>query len=349
MLDMPGGAMSFRLTKHRHNPILAPTPEHDWESLCVCNPGAWYEDGVFYLLYRAAGGDEGHRICFGLATSTDGFRFERVSAAPVLAPSADGYDAGCIEDPRIVKIDGYYLVTYAFRPCPPGRYWLNPGFAAARPYGDDSVLPGFLRENRTRSGLLVSRDLRRFHRVGAMTRPDCDDRDAILFPERIGGRFAMLHRPVGAAEVQYGQARPSIGIAFGEDLLTWREDRLLAAPAFDWEAKKIGGAAPPLRTSEGWLVLYHGVDAANVYRVGALLLDLENPLHIAARSREPILEPEYAYETRGLMPCGIVFPTGNVVVDGTLFVYYGAGDTTIGVATAPLEEVLNHLRKDASD
>ena len=127
--------------------------------------------------------------------------------------------------------------------------------------------------------------------------------------------------------------------------MTWKEDCLLAAPAFDWELKKIGGSTPPLRTPDGWLVLYHGVDARNIYRVGAFLLDLEDPCRILARTPEPILEPEYEYETRGLMPCGVVFPTGNVIVDGRLFVYYGAADTTIAVATAPLDEVLEHLRK----
>ena len=92
-------------------------------------------------------------------------------------------------------------------------------------------------------------------------------------------------------------------------------------------------------------MLYHGVDARNVYRVGALLLDLEDPCHILARTPDPILEPEYGYETRGLVPSGVVFPTGNVVVDGTLYVYYGAADTSVGVATARLEDVLEHLRR----
>jgi len=81
-----------------------PEPERKWENLSVCNPGVWYEDGVFYLLYRAAGDDAEHRIHFGLTKSTDGFRFERASAFPALSPSADGPDAGCIEDPRIVKL-----------------------------------------------------------------------------------------------------------------------------------------------------------------------------------------------------------------------------------------------------
>jgi predicted GH43/DUF377 family glycosyl hydrolase len=335
--------MSFRLTKHPFNPILVPEPQHDWESLSVCNPGAWYENGTFYLLYRAAGKEAEHRICFGLATSRDGFHFERASDMPVLRPSADGYDAGCIEDPRIIKMDGHFLVTYAFRPIPPGRYWLNPGFAAARPYASETVLPVFFRENRTRSGLLISRDLREFHRVGPLTRPDCDDRDVVMFPEKVGGKFVMLHRPAGEPQVQYGCVRPSIGIAFADDLLMWTEDHLLLEPAFNWEEKKIGGSTPPLRTPKGWLVLYHGVDANDIYRVGALLLDIEQPRRILARTREPILEPEHDYETRGLMPCGVVFPTGNVIVDGTLFVYYGAADTTIGVATAPLSEVLDHL------
>ena len=113
----------MKLEKFEGNPILTPNPKNNWENLVVCNPGAYYDNGKFYMLYRAAGDDEEHVIRFGLAVSEDGYNFERVSDEPVLGPSKEGPDMGCIEDARIIKFDDYYYVTYAFRPFPPGQYW----------------------------------------------------------------------------------------------------------------------------------------------------------------------------------------------------------------------------------
>ena len=93
----------MKLKKFAGNPILSPIPSNTWENLVVCNPAAWYEDGVFYLLYRAAGDDEDHLIHIGLATSKDGFEFSRVQDSPVLSPTIGSFDAGSVEDPRVVK------------------------------------------------------------------------------------------------------------------------------------------------------------------------------------------------------------------------------------------------------
>jgi len=112
-----------------------------------------------------------------------------------------------------------------------------------------------------------------------------------------------------------------------------------------WE-EKIGGSTPPLKTDEGWLVLYHGVEngGTGYYRVGAVLLDLEDPTKIIGRTKQPILEPEFDYEINGFYK-GCVFPTGNVIVDNTLFVYYGGADKYVGVATCSLSELLDHLKQ----
>ncbi|MGQ0645284.1 MAG: glycosidase [Elusimicrobiota bacterium] len=335
----------MKLRKHDQNPILSPNPANGWESLAVCNPGAYYDGGLVRLLYRAAGDDREHKIHFGLAESPDGFRFTRVSDRPVFSPSADGYDAGCVEDARITKMGDFYHVTYAFRPFPPGRYWEKPGYMPEMPFKDVPDLPKFIRENLTMSGLLLSKDLRTFHRAGALTSPLDDDRDVILFPEKVSGRFVMLQRPQQWVGPRYGCDRPSIWIAFGDDLLNWTERRLLATSVFDWEKKKVGGSTPPLRTKAGWLVLYHGVDEKNIYRTGAMLLDLQDPRRVVARCPHPILEPEHDYETKGVMNCGVVFPTGNVVIGDTLFVYYGGADKYIGVATAPLGELVDYVSR----
>jgi beta-1,2-mannobiose phosphorylase / 1,2-beta-oligomannan phosphorylase len=324
-------ASALKLQRAATNPVLSPHPDHPWENLAVCNPGVWHEDGLFTMIYRAAGDDEGHVIRFGLATSRDGIHFERASDRPLLGPSEDGPDAGCIEDPRIVKLDGHYYVTYAYRAFQPGQYWKQPGNAAFSP-GDDS-LPALLGYNMTASGLLVSDDLRSFRRLGRITRADVDDRDVILFPEKIGGRYVMLHRPMQWAGPDFGTEFPAIWIAFSDNLLDWSESTLLLRNERDWECK-LGGATPPILTERGWFVLYHAVDAAGIYRVGAVMLDREDPTRVIARTALPLMEPEEDFEWNGLYPHGVVFPTGNVVVDGVLYVYYGAADQTIGVATA---------------
>lgn len=331
-----------RITLERSpaNPVLRPHPEHPWENLAVCNPGVWYEDGLFTMIYRAAGDDFDHVIRFGLATSRDGVRFERASSQPLLGPSEDGPDAGCIEDPRIVKLDGHYYVTYAYRAFRPRQYWKQPDNAAYSPR--DESLPALIGHNMTASGLLVSDDLRTFRRLGRITRADVDDRDVILFPGKAGGRYLMLHRPMQWVGPDFGTEFPAIWLAYSDNLLDWNDSVLLMKNEYDWE-KKIGGATPPILTEHGWFMLYHAVDEKGIYRVGAALLDVDNPARVIARTPQPIMEPEADFEWHGLYPHGVVFPTGNVVVDGKLFVYYGAADQTIGVATIEFGALLAHL------
>lgn len=334
----------MKLKKYDKNPVLSPNPKNPWEELVVCNPGAYYDKGTVYLLYRCSGQDQEHRIHFGLATSKDGYNFTRVSDKPVLSPSVDGIDGGCIEDARITKMGDYFYVTYAFRPFPPGRYWEKPGYMPEMPYKDQKDFPKFTRENLTMSGLLLSRDLRKFIRAGTMTSPDVDDRDVILFPEKINGQFVMFHRPVDWVGKNYGCDKPSIWISFGDDPLQWKTHKLLAVPKFEWESRKIGGSTPPVKTDKGWLVLYHGVGKDNTYRTGAMMLDLKDPSRVIARKPDFILEPEHEYEKKGIMS-NVVFPTGNVVIGKDLFVYYGAGDKCIGVASAPLAELVDDVLK----
>lgn len=338
----------MKLKKYDKNPVLSPNPKNAWESLVVCNPGVWYDEPTktVYMLYRAAGNDSEHKIHFGLATSKDGYNFTRVSDKPVLSPSEDGYDGGCIEDARIVKMGDWFYVTYAFRPFPPGRYWEKAGYMPEMPYKNEPDLPRFTRENLTMSGLLISKDLKKFHRVGTLTTPDVDDRDVILFPEKVGGKFWVLRRPNDWVGPKYGCEKASIWISSGDDLLMCGTPELLAQSEQPWENKKIGGSCPPLKTDKGWLVCYHGVDKEkNTYRTGFLMLDLKDPRKVIARTEDYVMEPEHDYETKGIVPFGVVFPTGNVVINGTLFVYYGAADMYIGVATAPLKEVVDFVMK----
>ncbi len=323
------------------NPILSPNPAHDWESAVTTNPGAWYDEksGKVLLLYRAAGEDAEHVVRLALATSDDGYHFERPEHA-LISPSDDGFDAGCIEDPRITKMGDYYFVTYATRQFPPGEYWLQ-SRARYRPPTMPADMPISLRTNATSTGLIVTRDFKSFIRAGRLTDPTIDDRDVILFPEKIGGRYYMLHRPMEWVGNGYGTQYPAMWIASGTDLLKLTGSQLLAKAKYDWETK-IGGNTPPIRTERGWLTIYHAVGPDKHYRLGALLLDLEDPTRVLHRTPQPLLQPEMDYELDGPYN-GCIFPCGKVVIDGTLFVYYGGADRHVALATCPLDRLLDYL------
>jgi len=330
----------MKLQKYSGNPILSPNPTQPWESLVVCNPGVIYDQGTFYMLYRCAGDDAKHVIRFGLAVSQDGVHFKRSSTRPILSPSVDGQDAGCIEDPRIVKMNGRFFITYAYRPFFPRKYWLAADNSAFNPR--DQTQPKAFGQNLTSSGLLMTTDFKEYRRLGRITDPTLDDRDVILFPEKINGQYALLRRPMQWIGKKYGTKHPAIWICFGDDLLKWGENYLLAKGKFSWECK-IGGSTPPLKHKQGWFIIYHAVDAKGIYHVGAMMLDLKDPRRVIARAPSPIMSPEAEYEWKGLYPHGVVFPTANVVVDGKLLVYYGCADKFIGVATANFDQLVNYV------
>ena len=336
----------MKLKKYSGNPILSPNPDNAWESLVTCNPAAWYENGTFYLLYRAAGHDKEHIIQIGLATSKDVFRFERAQDTPVIAPVPDSFDAGANEDPRIVKFGDEFYVTYAFRPYYAGQYWTYDYDAVIAPECNEFT-PKCLRENVGNTALAMSKDLRHFKKVGRLTEPSLDDRDVILFPEKINGKFYMLHRPKEYVGKNYGTDAPAIWIKCSDDLMTWNvPSKLLMKGEQEWE-KKIGGNTPPIRTKDGWLMFYHGVDDNFTYRVGACILDLEDPTKVLYRTKDFIMEPETTEEKNGLYKWGVVFPTGCVVVNGIVYVYYGASDQYCCVATADLEELLEFIKSNS--
>jgi predicted GH43/DUF377 family glycosyl hydrolase len=338
----------MKLSKFKGNPILSPDESHPWESLVVTNPAAVYDArrGKVLLLYRAAGHDPEHVVRFGLAESDDGLHFTRVSDTPVFGPSEDHFDAGCVEDPRITPFGEDYLVTYACRHHPPGQYWLMEGNPCKLPNSPD-YYPARIRENLTTTGLAITRDFRSWHRCGPITDPRYDDRDVYLFPEKIDGRYWMIHRPMEWTGERYGTSNPAMWINSSEDLLYWdsSRSRLLAKAEFDWEVK-IGGNTPPIRTELGWLTIYHAKGKDGYYRLGALVLDIGDPTIVRYRTREWLMEPEFDYETKGCYDMGgVVFPCGKVILNGSLYLYYGGADKHVGVATCLLSDLLEDLSR----
>lgn len=342
----------MKFIKYKGNPVLTPDPKNGWEERCVLNPAVVYDDEreEFVMLYRAAGNDVRHQIKLGLATSKDGINFVRQSDEPAFEGHHDDPDGGCVEDPRLTKINGVYYLTYAARAYAPGRYWLEPyveGVTKAPRYLDDTDffcdgLPSFANDNITATYLAATKDFKTFKKFGRITEATVDDRDAYLFPEKINGKYVMISRPkFKDAEVKM----PSIWISFGDDLVDFGKPELLMTGVEWWERQRMGGGTPPIKTDKGWFMLYHGVDESGVYRVGAVLLDLNEPQKIIARTKDFLMEPDCDFELQGLYD-GCVFPTGAVVKDGTLFVYYGCADMYIGLATCDFDELVDYLFND---
>jgi len=299
----------MKLERHPASPILLPDPTSAWECCNVFNPGAIYHDGLFHLFYRAQGLDWISRI--GYAVSEDGVHWNRLRR-PVLEP-ADGSDSRGVEDPRVVEIDGVFYMTYTAY----SREFHGPGEPT---HAGGGILPMIAR----------SRNLIAWERLGSIVRGE-DDKDHVLFPRRIGGRYAALHR-----------RWPRVWLAYSADLVTWREEEMapIFGPRLDgWDSKSVGANGVPIETEHGWLLLYHGYDDDHVYRFGACLLDPEDPSHVVRRPRDPVFWPEELWELRGDVP-NVVFSCANPVVDGVVYVYYGGGDHVIGLATCRLEELL---------
>ena len=340
---MKEGDRQVKLKKYEYNPILSPVQdETSWEGAVATNPGAWFdtETNEFLLIYRAAGHDDEHVIRLGMAKSKDGFNFERCSKEPLISPPESGHDRGCMEDPRIVKFGEYYFITYASRPFPPGKYWEAAPATAAPKCPPD--FPVALRENLTSTNLLITKDFKSYIRAGRMTDACVDDRDVIIFPEKINGKFYTLHRPMSWIGPEYGTEHPAVWIAACDDLLETKKLQLLIQAEFEWEYK-VGGSAPPIKTKDGWLMLYHAVGLDKHYRTGALLLDLNDPTKVLCRTPDFLMEPTEEWETKGFYN-GVAFPCGNVIKDDTLFVYYGGGDVVCAVATCDVNELLDYLK-----
>jgi len=314
-----------RFERYRRNPVLKPLAEHPWEAKAVFNPAAIDEDGTVRILYRAMGADD--TSVLGYAESKNALKISKRLPDPVYVPRADFEqkhapgNSGC-EDPRLTRFDDtYYMLYTAVDAATPPRVALTTISA------DD----------------LLSERFDRFEMPVLISPPGIDDKDACLFPEKIGGHYVILHR-----------IQPSIDINFLTSLdfdgeTTWLIHNPFIFPRRGmWDSRKIGINTAPVRTNQGWLILYHGVSEYDGhYRVGAILLDLEHPEKVIGRSRHPIFEPEEDYEQLGIVP-NVVFPCGAIVRGQKLITYYGGADRVVGVASIHLPKLIKSLLSDGA-
>ena len=320
------------LHRHEKNPILKPVG-YDWEAVAVFNPAVMLLDGKIHVFYRAIGEYQNYISRLGHAVFDEELNLIERDEKPFFEPDFKTWWEKSIEDARITVLEETIYMTYVvtITPFPPGGVRIRLGIPKS-----DLVI--------TRIGLAkISRDLKRIKRLGVISPLNMDERDTVLFPERINGKLAVLHRPSKWIGQRYGTDRPGIWFAYlDENSYFLYSHKLVMKPEYPWESYKIGSGAPPLKTEKGWLLIYHGVDNNRVYRAGAALLDLEEPWKVLARTRKPILEPEEEYEKIGDMP-NVVFPEGAVILGEELLIFYGAADKVCCVARANIDELLDGM------
>lgn len=306
------------MVRYHGNPILSPIKEHYWESKYVLNTAAFRIGDRVYLLYRAYGDDEISRI--GLAV-TDGYNVLERLPEPVFAPHNERDKKG-VEDPRVVIIDNKLYMLYT------AYDGVIAQIAAASITVEDFLNRKF--DNWELRGLAFE---------------DIWDKDAILFPEKINDKYIIYHR-----------IEPSIWVSHLDQLeFPAPKDKhsIILGPRSGkmWDSLKIGAGSQPIKTKYGWLLIYHGVDRDNVYRLGVILVDLNNPERLLYRSPNPVLSPVTEYETgkegeswvpNVVFTCGAVPAEDKEALDAEdkILVYYGAADTHICLACAKVGDLV---------
>ncbi len=324
----------MKLLRYEKNPVLEANSLNQWESGAVFNCGVTFTGGGdIFMLYRAVPsgyqkapsgtGYINYISSIGCAVSKDGYNFRRYDK-PVIVPDGKSDIYGC-EDPRITGFleDGRksYLITYTALS--------SPAFSGK---GE-------------RVALALTDDFKNFTKHGVII-PELNNKDAVFFSEKIKGKIILLHRIPPDIQAVYFNSMEQITKpeeSFWKEYSTSIESNTILKRKFEWEAKKIGSGPPPVKTDEGWLLIYHGADKNSIYRAGAALLDLEDPSRVISRSPYPILEPKADYEKYGDIN-NVVFPEGAIVINDTLFVYYGAADKCCCLATVKLQDLLDFLK-----
>jgi predicted GH43/DUF377 family glycosyl hydrolase len=311
-----------KMERYPGNPVMMPKQEHPWESKAVFNPAALYDEGKVHLVYRAM--SEDNTSVMGYAVSSDGFTIDERLHEPIYVPrdhfemkGVPSGNSGC-EDPRLTLLgDTVYMLYTAYR-------------------GNE--------EPRIALTSIARRDFLERHwnwaRPRLISPPILADKDAALFPEKINGQYAILHRLGVNIWIDFRDR-----LEFGEN--NWLSGVEIITPEDDIKGSfKVGIAGPPIKTEAGWLLLYHGATNHKgvQYHLTVALLDLDDPTRVLAIADNPILKPEMPYEKEGIVP-NVVFPCGNVVIGNRLFVYYGGGDKVIGIATMELSDLFNQLTR----
>jgi len=322
-------AQELKIDKHNQNPIIIPKQENDWENFNTFNPAAVYTEGEVHILYRAQGYN--YISSVGYASSKDGVNIDRRLDEPIFRAHLDlkksgdinynfvsgGGFGGC-EDPRATIIDEKVYMTYVH----------FDGYSEPRIALTSIKLEDFLNQRWL------------WEKPVLISPPGVVDKSACILPEKIGGKYVIFHRVFPNILIDFVD-----NLNFGRGKYLKGKNKIEPRSNMYWDSRKIGAGAPPLKTDRGWLLIYQAVDDkdSGKYLVGAMLLDLEDPTKVLYRSKSPIIEPDMWYDNEGFK-AGVVYPCGAVIIDDTLFVYYGGADSHVCVATSNLDKFLDQLK-----
>ncbi|TSA49953.1 glycosidase [archaeon] len=307
---MKENRMKELLVRSAHNPLICAS-DMPYQANAVFNVGsADLGDQVLLLLRVESRSGRSHLT---VARSRDGVTDWQIEKEP-LSPGGDrAYEEYGAQDCRITRVDelGAWVLDYT----------------AYSQYGPAVAVA-------------TTRDFVKVEPLGVAFPPS--NKDAAIFPRRINGRYAMLHRPLA----QDG----NIWIAYSPDLVHWGENNVVLPlhPGPWWDGSRVGTGIPPIETEYGWLILYHGIKnmpSGPIYRVGAALLDLDEPSRLIAHTRHWLFGPEEPYERTGDVP-NVVFPCGGFVRGEDLWVYYGAADSSICLAKGNVNDIIDAVRAD---
>jgi predicted GH43/DUF377 family glycosyl hydrolase len=299
------------VTRYEGNPILTKR-DIPYPVETVHNAGATKFEGRYILLFRSH--LHNGRSIIGVARSDDGYDF-KADSQPFMVPSTESgfssFEEYGVEDPRICAMDGAYYITYS----------------AYSRFG-------------VRIGLARTHDFRTVERISLISEPDM--RNVVIFPEKFNGRYARLDRP-------HSEINPwAIWLSWSPDLVHWGESEPVINPVtYHWDQMKIGPGATPIKTSAGWLNIYHGVFPTmdgSVYRLGVALHDIADPATVLGVADDWILSPEDPWELTGYVH-NVVFSCGAIAEDdGTVKIYWGGADTVMCVGTARIEDLIQLCR-----
>jgi predicted GH43/DUF377 family glycosyl hydrolase len=329
-----GGLIAMELKRFEGNPILEPNPEHWWESHQTFNPGAILLENKIHILYRAIGDDGISRL--GYAVSQEGFKIEERLEYPVyqhpgtsaeftIYSYSSGGSWGGSEDPRIVRVGDEDRLYMTYTACDEG---LRVGLTSIR-------VKDFLdRKWEWSPPCLISP-------------PGEIHKNWVIFPEKIEGKYAILHSLCPKILITY---LDSLDFEPGSYLTSYHNGGNGIGRGEFWDSIVRGAGPPPIKTKLGWLIFYHAISLREPckYKIGAILVDLKDPMRVIRCSAVSVLEPDAVYENSGFKP-GVVYLSGAVVKDGELLLYYGAADSHVCVASCGLDDFLTALMEGGRD
>ncbi len=334
----------IKVTKHG---VILKKTDLSFENDSVLNPGIYQEGNTIHMLYRAV--RNGNYSTIGYCKLDGPLTVVARDDTPLMIPYSEDASKG-IEDPRIVKIDGVYYITYT----------AYNGINALGALATSTDLKTF-----ERGGIIVPRiTFDEFKRLA-----ECNnlvnakyfrhvrhfevnegiylwDKDVLFFPRRIGGKLAFFHRIRPGIQLVMVNSLDELTKEYWDQYFLHLNEHIVMDPiGVNHESGYIGAGAPPIETELGWLIIYHGVydtSEGYIYSTAAALLDINDPTKVIARLIDPLFVPEFDYELNGVVN-NVVFPTGTALFDDSLYIYYGAADKCIACASVSLKELLQEL------